>query len=362
MAQGRWYWSLLLVGNKVPDTLPAMRAVALSPAGDLDVVDRPEPEPGPDDVVLEVGRCGICGSDLHLKASGFLPPGTVMGHEFAGTVVAVGDEVDGKMAGRRVSVLPAMRCGTCSYCVSGEDQLCPNQGATSLGLGFMDGAYAELVRVRAATCYPLPDSMTDDQGALVEPYAVGLHAVRRSRVVDNPDALTAVIGAGPIGLMTLAALKAAGATNVVVAERSESRAAVAEAMGATAVVDDANRLMRAMGQGADVVFDCAGVPATPGIAVEVARAGGQVVLVGVVNIGEMIPIPGALWVVKEVDVRTCLAYTNAEFAEAVDAVHAGAIDPTQVVSDVRPLEAAAASFEDLLRPGGPIKVLLAPRA
>jgi threonine dehydrogenase-like Zn-dependent dehydrogenase len=339
-----------------------MRAVALTAAGTLEVVDKPEPVPGPDDVVLEVSRCGICGSDLHLKDSGFLQPGTVMGHEFAGTIVAVGDEVDGGMTGRRVSVLPGLRCGRCASCLRGENQLCPHQGPTSLGLGWMDGAYAEYVRVRAAMCHPLPDTMTDEQGALVEPYAVGLHAVRRSRADDDPDVVTAIIGAGPIGLMTLAALKAAGVSNLAVAEPSESRAAVAAAMGATVVVEDANKLTAAMGQAADLVFDCAGVPATPGIAVELVRPGGQVVLVGVVGIGEMIPIPGALWVVKEVDVRTCMAYSNAEFAESVDAVHGGAVDPNLVVSDIRPLEAADASFADLTRPGGPIKVLLAGRA
>jgi (R,R)-butanediol dehydrogenase/meso-butanediol dehydrogenase/diacetyl reductase len=159
--------------------------------------------------------------------------------------------------------------------------------------------------------------------------------------------------------MTLAALKAAGVKHVSVAERSESRAAVAAAMGASAVVDDARALTRAIGQEPDVVFDCAGVPATPNMAVEMVRPGGQVLLVGVVDIGEMIPIGGAIWVVKEVDVRTCMAYSNAEFAEAVDAVNAGAIDANLVVSDIRPLEAANQSFEDLTRPGGPIKVLLA---
>ena len=336
-----------------------MRAVALTAAGSLEVIDKPDPVPGVGEVVLEVGRCGICGSDLHLKDSGFLPPGTVMGHELAGTVVAVGDSVDRAMTSRRYAVLPGLRCGTCDACRRGDTQLCPHQAPTAVGLGVLDGGYAEFVRIPAAMCYPMPDTMTDEQGALVEPYAVGLHAVRRSRANDDPEAVTAVIGAGPIGLMTLAALKAAGVKHVSVAERSESRAAVAASMGATTVVDDATALPRAIGQEPDIVFDCAGVPATPNLAVEMVRPGGQVMLVGVVNIGEMIPIGGAIWVVKEVDVRPCMAYSNAEFAEAVDAVQAGAIDANLLVSDIRPLEAADQSFKDLLRPGGPIKVLLA---
>jgi threonine dehydrogenase-like Zn-dependent dehydrogenase len=170
----------------------------------------------------------------------------------------------------------------------------------------------------------------------------------------------AVIGAGPIGLLTLAALRREGLTNVAVAERSESRAAIADAMGATVVVGDGAKLGNALGEPPEVVFDCAGVTATPPVALEVARMGGQVVLVGVVNPGDMLPMPGLLWVVKEVDVLPSIAYTIDEFAESVDAVASGVVDPGVVVSDVRPLEAAEASFNDLVQPGGPVKVLLSP--
>ena len=339
-----------------------MRAVAFTADGTLEVVDKPEPQPeAPSDVVVAVERCGICGSDLHLKASGLLPPGAVMGHEFGGRVVALGGgDVSGLAEGDRVSVLPAERCGTCQWCTGGQSQLCPGQMMTSIGLGMRDGAYAELVRVSAQSCFQVPNAMTPEQGALVEPYAVALHAVHLSLAAGNPGAHVGIIGAGPIGLMTLAALRTEGVTNVAVAERSDSRAAVAEDMGATAVVGDGARLANALDGPVDVVFDCAGVAATPPIALEAVRSGGQVVLVGVVNPGEMLALPGTLWIIKEIDVQASLAYTDDEFGEAVEAVAAGAIDPATIVSETRPLEDAEASFKELVQPGGPVKVLLAP--
>jgi threonine dehydrogenase-like Zn-dependent dehydrogenase len=202
--------------------------------------------------------------------------------------------------------------------------------------------------------------MTPEQSALVEPYAVALHGVRRSRAAGRPGTTVGIIGAGPIGLLTLAALHKEGVTDVAVAERSESRAAIAQRMGASVVIGDAAALGNALGEPPEVVFDCAGVTATPPLALEVVRMGGQVVLVGVVNPGDMLAMPGLLWVVKEVDVLPSIAYTIDEFGESVGAVAAGAVDPAVVVSDVRPLEDAERSFNDLVQPGGPVKVLLSP--
>ncbi len=337
-----------------------MRAIALGGDGRLGVVDKPEPVPGPDEVVVAVERCGICGSDLHLKASGLLPPGAVLGHEFAGTIVDMGGQARPQlMAGQRVSVLPARRCGTCDRCRAGHGHLCPAQARTAIGLGANDGAYAEYVRVPARSCYPLPDQVTPEQGALVEPYAVGLHAVGRSRAAGDSDVSVGVIGAGPIGLMCVAALQRSGVHRVTVAELRRGRAAVAEAMGA-AVVDDATRLAQAAGGPLDVVFDAAGGVSTPSLALQTVRAGGQVVLVGTPGVGTDVPMPGLLWVVKEVDFTPAMAYTDTEFAAAVSDVGEGVLNPDLLVSDVRPLDAAERSFEELAQPDAPIKVMLAP--
>ena len=256
------------------------------------------------------------------------------------------------------TVLPAVRCGRCRTCLEGRDAICLEQGEYMLGIGTMDGAYAELVRIAAKSCFPMPAGMSAEQGALVEPYAVGLHAVRRSRV--KPDSVVGVIGGGPIGLMTLAALRAEGARHVAVAERSETRAALAATMGAEAVVNDADRLAGALDAEFDVIFECAGVPSAPQSALQQVRVGGEVVLVGVTDPDKPLTLLSFLWIVKEVDMKACLAYTTDEFVEAVGAVAGGTVDAALMVSDVRPLEAANASFEDLVRPGGPVKILLAP--
>ena len=335
-----------------------MRALAFQADGRLAVVDRPDPEPGPGRVVVAVERCGICGSDLHLKASGLLPPGAVLGHEFAGTIAATGDGVVDRREGDRVAVLPMARCGTCEPCRRGHGQLCLDQGRTAVGLGFNDGAFAEYVGTDASACFPIPDPMTAEQGALVEPFAVGLHAVRRSRAAAGST--VGIIGAGPIGLMTLAALRREGVEHIVVAERSDQRAEVATRLGADVVLDDANRLATAFGGPLDVIFECAGTAATPQIALNEVRAGGEVVLVGIAGPMDAISLLGVPWVVKEVDVHPCFAYTTEEFGEAVDAIAGGALDAASLDADVRPLDAADLAFTELARPDGPVKVLLAP--
>jgi (R,R)-butanediol dehydrogenase/meso-butanediol dehydrogenase/diacetyl reductase len=344
-----------------------MRAVAHLGGGRLGVVDRPDPEPGPGEVVVAVERCGICGSDLHLAASLLLPPGAVLGHELAGRVAAVGTDVTNVREGARVAVLPMARCGTCDACRAGRTQLCFDQARTALGLGVNDGGFAELVRTDASACFAMPSTMTSEQGALVEPYAVGLHAVRRSRVLADAaragataDVSIGVLGAGPIGLMTLAALRAEGFTRVAVAEPGDARAGVAARLGATEVVADGTQLTRALDRPPDVVFECAGTPSTPQVAVNEVRPGGEVVLVGVADPTELLSLLWVLLVVKEVDVRPSIAYTTDEYAESVAAVAAGGLDAAGLVSDVRPLDAADASFTELRGGRGPVKVLLAP--
>jgi threonine dehydrogenase-like Zn-dependent dehydrogenase len=342
-----------------------MRAVVLGGDRRLEVTDKPDPVPGPGDVVVAVERCGICGTDLHLRTSGMLPPGAVLGHELAGTIAARAEDAPDHLAvGRRVAVLPARRCGACDRCRAGQGNLCEQQVTTALGLGLNDGGFAELVRAPAASCHVLPDAVTFDQGALVEPYAVALHALARSRLLSTPgrapDVSVAIIGAGPIGLLCLAALEWLGVSRIAVAEPSDARRAAAAAMGAT-VVADARRLRGALGHPPDLVFDAAGAATTPGAALEAVRAGGEIVLLGTVGPGEAVPMPGLLWLVKEVDVHPAVAYTDAEFATAVSQLAAGAVDAGLIVSDVRPLEAAEESFDELGLAGPAVKVLLAPR-
>lgn len=335
-----------------------MRAVVMTPDG-LAVVEKPDPEPGTGEVVVAVERCGICGSDLHLAHSGLLPAGAVLGHEFAGTVVMADAGEAAPPVGTRVAVLPARRCGTCPACAAGRDNLCPQQVTTSIGLGWRDGGYAELVAVPASSCHPLPASMTPEQGAMVEPFAVALHAVGRSRAGAEHDLACAVIGAGSVGLMCVSALVRAGVTAVAVTEPRPNRAAAARSLGA-AVVDRPAAIASVLGRPPDVVFEAAGVPSSPGLAVEIAAPGGEVVLLGAGAPGASLALPGLLWLVKEVDVRPSIAYTGAEFAAAVEAVASGAADGVIAAAELRPLSEAQQAIDDLGRGDGPVKVVLDP--
>lgn len=336
-----------------------MRAAAVGHDGRLEVVDRPEPEPGPGEVVVAVERCGICGSDLHLRASGLLPAGAVLGHELGGRVVEAAPDGSGPPVGTLVAVLPARRCGTCSACRAGRPNLCQLQLTTSIGLGWRDGGFAERVAVPASGCHPMPAGSTPGRTALVEPYAVALHALARSRVGDDRDLAVAVIGAGTVGLMCVAALARAGVARLVVAEPRAGRADAARAVGATAV-DAVVDVARVLGAPPEVVFDATGAAAVPGRAVEAAAPGGQVVLLGVGAPGTDVAVPGLVWVVKEVDVVPSIAYTDEDFARAAVAVSQGAADEVLARSTHRPLAGAQGAFEELERSDGPVKVLLDP--
>lgn len=336
-----------------------MRAAAIGPDGRMEIVDRPEPEPGPGEVVVAVECCGICGSDIHLRSSGLLPAGAVLGHEFGGPVVVGSPDGTGPAVGARVAVLPASRCGTCEACTSGRSNLCALQLSSSIGLGWRSGGYAEQVVVPAGSCHAVPEHATPAQVALAEPYAVALHALARSRVAADTDLAVAVLGAGSVGLMCVAALADAGVSAVAVAEPRPFRAATARSMGA-ASVESAGDVARALGRPPDVVFEATGSADAPGQAVEIAATGGQVILLGVGAPGGRVAMPGLLWVVKEVDVAPSIAYTDDEFATAVSAVAYGAADLVITSTDHRRLTDVEQAFDDLHKSDGPVKVLLNP--
>lgn len=338
-----------------------MRALAIAEDGGLAIVERADPSPGPDDVVIGIARAGICGSDVHLLGSSMLPAGSVMGHEIAGEVVAVGRNAPSSLIGRRVAVMPATRCGGCACCTAGRSVfLCDEQPSRWLGLGVHDGGYGEYLRAPAASVHRCAEGLPAEAAALIEPYAVALHAVRRSRAARDPALDVAVVGGGAIGLMTAAALLDAGVERLALAEPTPVRGEIARRMGVPHVVSDLAALPDALGGAPTLIFDCSGAPAPPGAAVSVVGAGGEIVLVGVVSRGTAIPMPGAAWVCKEVDVLTSIAYTEAEFADAASAVGRGAAKHDAVVTSVRPLEEGPAAFAALLATGAPAKVQLAP--
>jgi (R,R)-butanediol dehydrogenase/meso-butanediol dehydrogenase/diacetyl reductase len=337
-----------------------VRAVAIAEDRTLHPTELEERLLAPHEARVAVAFCGICGSDIHLRASSVIPAGTVMGHEFSGTVSELGPQAKGFSLGDRVAVYPFAPCGDCPSCRRGDEHVCQQAAVSGLGLGMNPGAYAESVVVDASMLVPIPDELSLEHGALVEPLAVGLHGLEIGEATASDRCV--VIGAGPIGVMTALGLKARGAEQVLVIERNEARRDRIHSLGLEAIGLDRvhDEVLRALGgEGPDVVFECAGNPAAPALALELVRSRGIVVLMGVLE--EPVEISQLVLLIKEAQMRGSFAYRRAEFEEAIELLAAGRLPADRLITGTAPLEQAQAMFERLEDPGTQeIKVLLAP--
>ncbi len=328
-----------------------MKAVVVGDGGALRVESLPDPTPAPGELVLRVAACGICGSDLALLARGLLPRGAVMGHEFCGEVM---DSAHGFRAGERVCALPMLSCGSCARCRGGLGAYCERQRI--LGTGDASGAFAEYVVVAAHEAVRLPASLGAVAGALIEPLAVALHAVRVGRVRRGDTCL--VLGAGPIGLGAVLWARHFGARQVVVCERAEARRRLAERLGASAAVspeDLAVARERLLPGGASVVIEAVGAPGMVQRALESLRFRGRVVVAGAcfgADSFEPMPALG-----REASLHFVLAYEKDDFQYAIDAIAGGRVDPLPMVTAQSGLEAIPAAFGELSRPSLHGKVL-----
>ncbi|WP_067935141.1 zinc-dependent alcohol dehydrogenase family protein [Alicyclobacillus kakegawensis] len=266
-----------------------MKAVVLHGVGNLRVETLPDPVPGPDEVVIRVAVCGICGTDLHIyqgqPGSAEVHPPVVLGHELAGEVLAVGTGVTKLRVGDRVSVDPNLYCGVCRFCRDGRIQMCEHLQAIGVT---RNGGMAELCVVPAKNCHRLPDGLGMLEGALVEPLACCVHGIERLSLRPGQSAL--VIGAGYIGLMMVQLLRLYGAGHIVVSEPEARKRELALSLGADSAInpnalpDHAAGVPAAdAGTGFDVVIECVGRAETMHAAVEAAGRGGQILLFGVAN-------------------------------------------------------------------------------
>ncbi len=335
-----------------------MKAAMFKRLNEMAVAEVPKPKAGEGEVVLKVHNCGICGSDLHAVQFGFgMPPDSVMGHEFCGEIQEIGPGVTGYRIGERVTGFPFIACGKCERCRSGREMQCVK--FRGLGLGQLPGAYAEFVLCGAGSLFKIPDKLTSREGALVEPLAVGLHGVKRSRL--QPGAACVVMGAGPIGLATLVWCKAKGASAVVVSEPAPKRAALALRMGATAVVDPreinpSHKLRELTGHRPEVIFECVGVKSSLSSAIDMIGIGGQVVVMGVCM--EPDEIKPQTCVFKEISLDFVVGYTRDEFQETIDAMASGLIDGKPLITDVIAIEQVPEMFQTLRKPAGQAKVMV----
>lgn len=343
-----------------------MKALLLTEYKHLSFEDVPAPEIGPEDVLVRVAVCGVCGSDVHGYdgSSGRRIPPIVMGHEAAGTVAAVGAEVTDFKPGDRVTFDSTVYCGHCAYCLRGEVNLCDHRQVIGVSCGDYRraGAFAEYVTVPAHIVYRLPDALSFPEAAMLEAVSVALHAVRVSMLAGGETAL--VVGAGMIGLLTMQAARAAGCGRVLIADVDASRLKPAEEMGADAALHlsgaDLVRevLRRTGGAGVDVVFEAVGRNETVAAAIGCVRKGGTVTLIG--NIAPEVTLPLQQVVTRQIRLQGTAASAG-EYPQAMEWIASGKIKVKPLITAVAPLEEGPQWFARLYaREPNLMKVLLAP--
>ncbi|WP_249673929.1 zinc-dependent alcohol dehydrogenase [Pseudomonas abieticivorans] len=333
-----------------------MQAIVFkAPHQPLQVASLPAPTPGPDEVLIEVCRCGICGSDLHMThdPTFAIAPDTVLGHEYSGRVVECGAQVNGLRVGDHVAVAPLRGCGQCEHCRRGEPAWC---AAFSL----QGGGFAELATARAHQCVVLPASIGLADSALAEPLAVALHGVMRARL--RPGAKVLVLGAGAIGLAVAYWARRLGAAKVCITDLGDWQRERALQLGASDfLVDDGNlarRIPECLGGPPDIVFECVGRPGLIAAAVEHVRPRGTVVILGLCTVADSFMPFRALS--KEVSLVTSAFFNLDEFRAALDVLDGPHATALAMVSDTVSLAAMPQAFEALRQRTHQCKVMVAP--
>jgi (R,R)-butanediol dehydrogenase/meso-butanediol dehydrogenase/diacetyl reductase len=341
-----------------------VRAALITGVGQVDIREFPEPTPSDDGVVVDVAYCGICGTDVHAFTSGRAYTPAICGHEWTGTVSAVGPSVTRVDEGDRVVVGVPPACGTCDACRSGHTRHCTTTAAFARGRdpeAPPHGGFAPRLAVSADRVIAAHPDLDDETLAQVEPVTVALHAVNRSEIHEGETAV--ILGAGPVGLTTMQCAHAVGAGQTVVVEPNAARRATATALGATTVTTpkDAGEVVRDRtdGLGADVVYECVGGSDTIGSAVELSRRGGSVCLIGLAD--GTISVDPAAWLRKEITLTTALAYLHDEFEQAMDLLADGQVRVDTLHTSTTQIDGLAATLEEFARGGtSQMKVLVNP--
>jgi (R,R)-butanediol dehydrogenase/meso-butanediol dehydrogenase/diacetyl reductase len=325
-----------------------MKAALTTEGHGFEVVDLPDPTPGAGELVIRVTGCGVCGSDV--KAQPYAPAGMVMGHEFGGPIVAVGPHSESWREGANVAVLPIISCGSCRYCAAGAVAHC---GQTQyIGMG-PAGGFAEYAVVPARHAFEVPAGVPVAHSALVEPFAVGLHGIHSSGLVEGEDVL--IVGAGGVGLTTLVWALQKGGHRVTVADPDPVRREAASALGATDVLVSA---ADADAGGYDAVVECVGRPELLQVCQPALRSLGRLVISGAC--AEPTPIEPVTALLKEVSFRYAVAYTVDEFREVVAAFADGTVNPAYAAGPTYELTQIAAAFDAVRNSQVPGRVSVTP--
>ena len=306
-----------------------MQAALITGKELIEFVDFDDPSPEPEQIVVDITYCGICGTDIHsFQSDGAAWPSTC-GHEWTGFVSKTGSSVDRLSEGDRVVIAVPPSCGNCSACHSGQMEKCQTVLMATVGRGPFatpHGGFAKQLAVHSGRAVKANADLSDVQAAQIEPAAICFHAVRANS--PRLGEVAVIQGAGPIGLSTLQWARVAGAGTIIVVEPNESRRKLSLALGAHHAVDPSESSAfisdHTMGLGADIVYECAGIPATIQSAVDLARRGGRVAIIGLA-MGDA-PISPRQWLTKEIQVTAALGYTHEEFEMTMGYVADGRID------------------------------------
>ncbi len=339
-------------------------ALKAEPGPGITVSTVPVPACGPHEVILRIGAAGICGSDLHFyrwdgtgqKLMPKLP--VILGHEFMGEIVEVGDQVKGFVIGERVAVEPGIACGTCRGCRAGQVNLCENRRVMGAHL---DGGFAEYALVPPSCLYKLPPEVTDEMAAFLEVFALGVHAVEKASL--KPGDTAVIIGAGPIGLSILLCAQFAGTARTFVTEKHfPERIRVAKGYGPTAVVDvDEVDPIEAilsfnLGQRVDVVFEVSGNPVAMRQAMQLVRKGGEIIAVGVPP-QDMVELPLLTLVENEISLIGLRSRTYTSWTRAISLIHK--VDVSAIIGTRISLDNIDGGFRKVID-GEALKVIVKP--
>ncbi len=341
-----------------------MKALVLTEANHFEFKEMPAPTVGENDALIRVKAVGICGSDVHGmsgKTGRRIPP-IIMGHEAAGVIEKTGSQMQGFEAGERVTFDSTVYCDACEYCRSGRFNLCSSRRV--LGVSCAEyrrhGAMAELVAVPRRILYRLPDGVSFEEAAMIEPVSVAFHAVRRARQCLGES--VAVFGCGVIGLLAIRAARLAGCGRVFAVDVNAARLEKAREMGADVLIDssgtDPVRRIRAEGEGVNVGFEAVGITPTLKAAIESVKKGGRLVLVG--NISPEVELALQSVVTREIDLLGSCASAG-EYPAILEAIAAGRLKLDCLISAKAPLSEGAQWFRKLAAPEGSLlKVILEP--
>jgi len=333
--------------------------------GDLQLLQKPKPTPGKNQVLIRMQKVGICGSDVHYWTNGAIGDFVVrapmiLGHESSGIVDEVGEGVTHLQPGDRVAIEPGVPCRYCAFCKEGRYNLCPDIAFCATPP--FDGSLARFYAHAADFCYKLPDHVTLEEGALLEPLSVAVHACKRAGVTLGAQVL--ICGAGPIGLVNLLTAKAMGAERVCITDISENRLEMAQKLGADFVVhvktrdaqQVADQVHAALGCSPTISIECSGAEPSLQTAIYATRSGGTVVLVGLGAPNATLPIVNAA--TREVDIRGIFRYANC-YPQALGLISSGKINVKPLVTHRFPLEETLKAFETARSgAGGAIKVII----